>query len=529
MNPPSADAGGVLRSLTTQDVAGSDSRIDLAIVLSLALITLIIHVLADPQYGYFRDELYFLACGRHLAWGYVDQPPLIAAIAEFSRWLLGDSLRAIRFFPALAGAGKVLLTGLITRELGGRRYAQVLACVAVITAPIYLGIDHLLTMNAFEPLFWMGCAFVAIRTLKGGNPRLWLVFGALAGLGLENKYSMLFFGFAFVVGVLFTRQRKIFLNKWLWLGGAVAFLIYLPNFLWEVWHHWPMFEILENIQHSHKNEPVTLWSFFTGQLLLLEPLAAPLWLGGLAWFFFAKAAKPFRLLGWTFVVLFATFVLLHGKVYYLAPAYPMLFAAGGIAVERWVERSSTTWLKWAVVAVLVAAGGLLAPFAIPILPVDTYIAYQKALHLEPPRTEQHRMGPLPQSYADMFGWPEMVAKVAEAYNKLTPEEKSKCAVFAQNYGEAGAVDFFGPKYGLPRALSGHNNYFLWGPDGYTGDVMIVMGDRRKGLEKYFDHVELGAVFEDPYVMPYENHLPIWICRGIKVPLKKLWPRLKIYI
>jgi Dolichyl-phosphate-mannose-protein mannosyltransferase len=505
------------------------NRTDLAIILSLALATLLLHVLADVNYGYFRDELYFLACGRHLDWGYVDQPPLVAAIAAFSRWLLGDSLRAIRFFPALAAAGKVLLTGLIARELGGRRYAQVLACVAVIAAPAYLGIDHLLTMNAFEPLFWMGCAYVAIRIIKGGSPKLWLVFGALAGLGLENKYSMLFFGFAFVVGLVLTPQRKALLNPWIWLGGVVAFLIYYPNFLWEVRHHWPMFEILSNIQHSSKNTPVSLLSFFLSQLLLMEPLAAPLWLTGLAWLFFSKAAKPFRLLGWTFAVLFATFVLLHGKVYYLAPAYPMLFAAGGIVTENWIERRGTAWLKTAIVDILVAAGGILAPFAIPILPVESYIAYQKALHLEPPRTEQHKMGPLPQGYADMFGWPEMVGKVAEVYGKLTPQEKSKCAIFAQNYGEAGAIDFFGPKYGLPHALSGHNNYFLWGPGQYTGDVMIVMGDRREVLEKYFDSVELGAVFENPYVMPYENDMPIWICRGAKIPLKELWPRVKVYM
>ncbi len=509
--------------------ARSDFKGDLAVIVGLSLATLLLHVLADSNYGYFRDELYFLACGRHLAWGYVDQPPLIAAIAEFSRWLLGDSLRAIRFFPALAGAAKVLLTGLVTRELGGKRYAQVLACVAVITAPIYLGIDHLLTMNAFEPLFWMGCAYVAIRIIKGGSPKLWLVFGALAGLGLENKYSMLFFGFAFAVGLLLTPQRKVLRSPWIWIGGAVAFLVYLPNFLWEIRQHWPMFEILNNIQQSNKNTPVNLLSFFLGQLLLMEPLAAPLWLAGLAWFFFSKAGKPFRLLGWTFVVLFATFVLLHGKVYYLAPAYPMLFAAGGIAAEGWIERRRAAWLKPAITGVLIVAGVILAPFAIPILPVETYIAYQKALHLEPPRTEQHKMGPLPQGYADMFGWPEMVAKVAEVYTKLTPEEKSECAIFAQNYGEAGAVDFFGPKYGLPHALSGHNNYYLWGPDDYSGEVMIVMGDRREVLEKYFDHVEFGAVFQNPYVMPYENNLPIWVCRGAKVPLRELWPHVKVYM
>jgi hypothetical protein len=216
-------------------------------------------------------------------------------------------------------------------------------------------------------------------------------------------------------------------------------------------------------------------------------------------------------------------------VYYLAPAYPMLFAAGGIATEQWIERRGAAWLKPGLVAILFAAGALLAPFAIPILPVQTYIAYQGFMHLEPPRTEQHKIGPLPQTYADMFGWPEMTAKVADVYDKLTPADKARCGIFAQNYGEAGAIDFFGARYGLPHALSGHNNYFLWGPDGYTGEVMIVMGDRRDVLEKYFVSVELGAVFQNPYVMPYENDMSIWICRGAKVPLKDMWPHLKVYI
>lgn len=529
MSNPSSDAEASRRAPALPAGEPCFTRSDFAVILSLALATLIVHVIFDVNYGYFRDELYFLACGQRLDWGYVDQPPLIAAIAAFSRWLLGDSLRAIRFFPALAGAVKVLLTGLITRELGGKRFAQILACVAVITAPIYLGIDHLLTMNAFEPLFWMGCVYVAILIFKGGSPKLWLAFGALAGLGLENKYSMLFFGFAFVVGLLLTSRRTVLLDKWIWLGGAVAFLIYLPNFLWELHHHWPMFEILNNVQNSGKNSPVNLASFFSAQILILDPLALPLWLAGLGWLFFSKTGKTFRCLGWTFLILFATFVILHGKMYYLAPAYPMLFAGGGIVYETWIERRNATWLKPVATAILIVGGALLAPFAIPVLPVETYVAYQKALHLEPPRTEQHRMGPLPQGFADMFGWPEMTSKVAEVYNKLMPEEKSKCGIFGQNYGEAGAIDFFGPRYGLPPAVSGHNNYFLWGPRGYSGEIMIVMGDQRENLEKYFNQVELGAVFQHPYVMPYENNLPIWICRGAKVSLNDLWPHLKLYI
>jgi hypothetical protein len=358
---------------------------------------------------------------------------------------------------------------------------------------------------------------------------LWLAFGALAGLGLENKYGMLFFGFAFVVGLFLTPWRRVLLEKWIWLGGVLAFLIYLPNFIWEARHHWPMFEILNNIQHSNKNTPVDFFSFLKAQILVLDPLAFPLWLVGLGWLLFGRPAKAHRALGWTFVVLFATFVILRAKVYYLAPVYPMLFAAGSVLIEGWIRRKDAGWLKPTIVLPLVVSGAVLAPFAVPILPVENYIAYQKALHMEPPRTEQHRLGPLPQGYADMFGWPEMVATVAEVYNKLSLAEKTQCGIFGQNYGEAGAIDFFGPKYGLPHAISGHNNYFLWGPGNLSGEVMIVLGDERENLEKYFRQVELGSTFHHPYVMPYENDMPIWVCRGPKMSLADLWAKVKDYI
>ena len=498
----------------------------LAVIGCFSFGAFVLHMLFNGRYGYFVDELYYVACSRHLDWGYVDQPPLIAVITWIERTTLGDSLHALRFLPAVAAGLLVLLTGLIVRELGGRRYAQVLACVAVIVAPVYLGLGNLLTMNAFEPLFWMGCALVVIKIIKGGSPKLWLLFGLVAGVGLENKHSMLFFGFGLLVGLLLTAERRFLRSPWFWLGGMLAFLIFAPNLVWEIRHGFPTIELLRNVQRSGRNVALGSASFLAQQVLVMQPLAAPLWLAGLWCFLRDEAGRKFRVLGWTYLVILLCFLILHGRVYYLAPAYPMLFAAGAVAFERFAEHGNHAWLKPAYVVGLLVTGALLAPFAyFPILPVDEYIAYSRVLHFEPPQIENHRIGPLPQIYADMYGWKEMAEAVAGAYSKLSPEDKQNCAIFGQNYGQAGAIDFFGAKIGLPSAISGHQSYFYWGPRSYTGECMIVMDDSPAKLSKEFDSWEKVATVYHPYSMPYE-HFDVYLCRGLHRPLAQVWPSLK---
>jgi len=485
-------------------------------VAALALATVVLHLICINQYGYFRDELYYLACGEHLDWGYVDQPPLIGLLAFLIRHTLGTSLFAIRIIPVLAHGGIVLLTAAIARRLGASPFAQRLAALCSMIAPLYAALGHFLSMNVFDPLLWMGCVWAYLAN------RRWLLFGTLAGIGLENKHAILFFGLAFVIGLLFSEDRRELIRPRIWIGGLIAFAIFLPNLIWEWRHHFATLELLSNIAHSHKNAPVTAWSFFTGQILLMNPILLPVWLAGLVWLI---RQPRFRALGVTYVALFIEFVVMKGKVYYIGPAYPMLFAAGAIVVDRAL---AARW-RLAVVTAIVTAGALVMPLALPILPVETFIAYQKRLHLEPPRTESMRLGPLPQQYADMFAWPEMVAVVAHAYDQLSPADRAKCAIFAQNYGEAGAIDLFGPQYGLPKAISGHQSYFLWGPRGATGEVMIVLNDRRERLEELFDHVEQVGVVHHPYAIPYENDKPVHLCRGLKAPLNELWPKIKKWI
>ena len=483
----------------------------------------LVHLYAGRHYGYFVDELYYLACSRHLDWGYVDQPPLIALITWAERMLFGDSLPAIRFLPAVAGAAEVALTAMIARELGGKRFAQGLAALAVLVAPGILATDNLLSMNAFEPLIWMGCAWLVIRMIKTGNQRLWIWFGILAGAGLENKYSMLIFGGGIVFGLLLTPQRRLLLSPWLWIGGAIALLIFLPNLVWNVQRHFPFLELQANIRRSGRDVPLGPVSFFGQEILAVHLLSLPIWLGGLWFYFFSRAGKPFAALGWAWIFTAAVIVTMSPRVYYLFPAYPALFAAGGVVWEMWWARRGR--MKLVYPAMMIVTGAAFSPLAIPVLPPETYIRYTEALHVRPPAIETHKLGPLPQIFADQFGWEEMTAAVAKVYQGLPPEVRARTAIFGQNYGQAGAIDLFGPKYGLPSAISGFQNYFFWGPRNYTGESVIVMAGQQEELEQSFASVEKVASVGHPYAMPYE-HFDIFYCRGLKQPLQKVWPRVK---
>ncbi len=519
---PGAEPGALPRAFAGPWVAS-----ETAIVISLAAAVCLLHLLVNGRYGYFRDELYYAACGEHLAWGYVDHAPLVALVARFSRWLLGDSLFALRFFPALAGAAKVLLTAWMVRELGGRRFALTLAATTAFLAPVYLTFDNFLSMNAFEPVFWMLCAGLAMRIVNRGNSRLWLLFGLVAGLGLLNKHSMLFFGLGMFLGLLLTPERRVFREKWIWLGGLIAFLIFLPNLVWEIRNEWPTIEILRNVARV-KNAPVTPLEFTWQQALLVHPLGAPICLAGLYFFQRAKDGKPYRFLGWTYLLVLAQLLVLKGKIYYLAPIYPMLFAAGAVGIERWIRERNWNWMKPAILAPLVVGGIVAAPLALPLLPVDAMEKYSRFWNVEDVKVEQGDSGRLPQLWADMFGWENQVATVARVYHSLPAAEQAKCALLAGNYGEAGAIDYFGRAYGLPKAISGNNSYYLWGPRDYSGEVVISVGVALEQLQQIFGQVEQAALIVDEYAPPDEGNLPVYICRKPKMPLEQAWPIVKLY-
>ena len=499
------------------------------LIILFSAVALLVHLLTNGRYGYFRDELYYVACGQHLAFGYVDQPPLSILLLRLSELLLGSSLFAIRLLPALAGAATVAITGLITRELGGRAWAIALACAGSLCALFNLAVGNFFSMNAFEPLFWMGCMYLLVRIINGGSPTLWLWFGVLVGLGLENKHSTVFFAAGVCIALLLTPERRHFAEKWIWFGGLIAFAVALPNILWQVRHHWPTYELLSNIARSDKNIALSPAQFIVQQIVFMNPGTLPLWLAGLCWVFGSRDGRRYMALGIVYVVLLGEFIILHGKSYYLAPAYPMLFAAGGVTVER-VFVNRLRWFKPGLLVLIVAAGALLAPLVVPILPPGKLVAYMRTIGLQLPRTETSHTAPLPQIFADQFGWREMVASVGHVYNHLRPEDKKRAAIFCQNYGEAGAIDFFGPQFGLPSAISGHQNYFLWGPRDWTGEVALVLDTHDDNEREQFASVEdLGQIVSSPWAMPFERRMHIYLCHDLKANVRDFWPRVKKWL
>jgi hypothetical protein len=500
-----------------------------ATLFALALARLLLQFGGITRYGFFRDELYYMACGQHLAWGYVDQPPLIAFVAWLSRHVFGDSIVSVRLLPALAGAALVLLVGLFARELGGGRLAQTLAAVSMLFAPLSLAFSAFLSMNAFEPVFWLLCAWFVVRIVKGASPKLWLAVGAICGLGLENKHTMFVFGIGLVAGLALSGKWRLFGSKWIWIGGLVGLALFLPNFLWEARNGWPQIVVVHNARHF-KNASITPLQFLSEQVLFLHPIALPLWLAGLVWLFAAKEGERFRFVGWAFLAVIGIFIVFGGKSYYPFPAYPMLFAAGGVAFEKCVARPNRRWLKFAYPALLVAGGLVTVPFGVPMLTVNAFLRYSQAIPLaRPVKTERDSAAPLPQLYGDMFGWDTTAAAVARVYQSLPDSQRADCAILAGDYGNAGAIDYYGPKLGLPRAISGHNSYFYWGPRNYSGACVILFGDRSAELKELFGDAQLVATVSNPLAMPAEQSVPIYLCHKPRAPLAEMWPRFKLII
>jgi hypothetical protein len=431
----------------------------------------------------------------------------------------------------------VVQTAILAREFGGRRFALLLTAITIVIAPQYLSNGSLLGTNCLEPNLWMGCVYFAILAIKRDSPRYWLWFGVVAGLGLQEKYSIAVFGFGMVIGLLLTAQRHVFLNRWIWLGGLAAFLIFLPNVLWNIHYHWPFLELMHNIRAEGRDVILPLPQYFFQQTLLVHPFTAPIWLTGLFALLFSARLKPYRALGWSYLACFTVFFVLHGKNYYLAPVYPMLLAAGAVVIESAIEGRASpvtgnshlprAWLKPVIVIILLASGAHLAPIVVPVLSPDAFLAYAKSLPFKLPVMEHsHARAALPQWYADQFGWQEIVAETAQAWNRIPVEDRKDCGIFAQDYGQAGAIDFLGRRYGLPRSLSGNQTWFLWGPQGYSGDCLIVLDDTRENLEQLWGRVEyVGTSADNPYAL--EKQIDVFICRGAKFgTLAELWPHVK---
>lgn len=485
----------------------------------------LVHLFGNAHYGFFRDELYFIICGMHPQWGYVDQPPIVPLLAAFTQ-LFGHSLLLLRIVPALFAAGGAYVTCLLVVEFGGGAFAEVLASLAYLFAGVLLSFGMKVGPDEVGLTTWPLLAYLLVRISRDGDPRLWPFAGAVAGISIQSKYSVLFFLVALFVGVILTPQRRVLANRWFAAGAGIMLLIALPNFLWQAHYHFPMWELLRAGQNG-KNLIAGPLLYLAQQVLITNLFLFPVWVIGVIWLI---ARPSLRFLGYAYVVLIALMIVFHGKHYYPANIYPIVIAAGAVAIEAWTAHLALA--RIAVMAYALVLGPVFLPFSLPILPVETFVAYQDRVDdiLHIPRaalaTEHNReTSTLPGDWADMHGWPEMAAAVQRVYDSLSPSDRAAAVVLGNNYGEASAVQFFAPE--IP-VIGTHNQYWLWGPDGYDGRVLIQTGGTCWHKDGYFTSRTIAATLTSRWAIGYENDIPINICRGLKIPVAQFWAKAKHY-
>jgi hypothetical protein len=503
-----------------------------------AFVQVALHAASVGRYGTFRDELYYLSCASRPAAGYVDQPAFSILFLSVWRALFGDSAAALMVPPALCGAAVVVLTGLLARRFGGGAAAQGLASIAAAVAPIWVGMTGYYSMNSFDILFWT-LAATLLAALLGGDPgprtgRLWLLLGCVLALGLSNKISVLWLGFGIFAGLVLTPARRLLATLGPWLAGGLAFLGLLPYLAWNAFHGWPTLEFMRRAA-AEKYVASSPMTFLKDLLLFFDPLAAPLWIGGLLWLLASRDGKRFRALGIVFLATLGVLLLNRtSKTEYLAAAFAPLLAAGGVVAERVLHRGRSAVPAVLYAAILLAAGLALAPLAVPLLPPDGYVAYAKRLGLGAPTTERNEMGPLPQHFADRFGWPEMAAEVARVASTMSAGERRTARVWARNYGEAAALEKYGAPLGLPPVLCPHNSFWFWSVadarrNAPLAGPFIVIGGSRESLTPVFREVEEAGKTAHPLAMPYENGRTIWLCRDPKQYLETVLQRDRLFI
>jgi hypothetical protein len=508
--------------LKKQAAAGNGSAV--GVIIGFAFAALVFHLLVNALggYGIFRDEYYYIACSKRLAPGYVDHPPLAMFFMAAGRLLFGAGQFGIRVLPGLSHALTVALAGLIARRLGGRRAAVALACLAVFLAPIIIGHCNIFQMNAFAYLFWALAAWLLVAIAQESRPRLWLLLGVVMGLGLLNKIDFLWLGLGLAVALLLTDWRRHLATPWPWAAAAIALLLFSPFVAWNAAHGFPHLEFIRNATAA-KYAGLTRGDFLVGQLMLPNPVNFFLWFPGLLFLLFRRQGRAYRVLGIIFLTAFM--VLLanpHSKAEYLGPAYPMLFAAGAVAWERWAEKGRRRLWLYSFAGLGAAVSLLILPFAVPVLPVESYIRYAVASGMPQESPEGKRLAELPQFYADMFGWEELARDVSAVYLSLPPAEQESAVVLGRNYGHAAALEYYATKYPLPPAISTHNSYWFWGYPRWKAAAVIVLGGDIVELRRRCADVCLAALHSCRYCLPNENGMPIHVCRGLRQPLSEFW-------
>jgi hypothetical protein len=503
-------------------------RVAWRVLIGLAAVKLAVHVAASQfAYGYMTDELYYLDSTDRLDWGYVDHPPFSIALLALVRSTLGESILAIRCVPALLGAAMVLLIGLMAREMGGGRAAQGLAALATLMSPIYLGIGGFYSMNAIDAALWPLAMLFVLRLINGADPRLWLALGTVLGVGLLNKLSVMWFGFGLFVGLLLTPERRWFATPWPWLAGVIALACLAPHLWWQVGHDFPFLEFNRNAAR-YKVGSISPLAFASRQLLIMNPIAAPFWVGGLAYVFAADRARAYRPVAWIWVAVFGLLITTGtARIHYLAPAYGVALAAGGVAVERLARREAWRRLTAATALGLTAAGLLAMPLALPLLPPKRLVALIQTVGFEIPQ-ERDKSGVLPINLALQFHPRAVLEPVLTAYLRLSPADRARVGILTGGFGETGAINVLGRSSGLPRSVGYHNHYWMWGPGDETGELMIVVHESEAQLREWFAEVERVGEIECEYCMPALSAKSVYLCGRPRRPLAELWPELKSY-
>jgi hypothetical protein len=491
-----------------------------------ALGTLFLHLLGNPHYGFFRDELYFIVCGFHPQFGYVDQPPVVPLLSAFTQ-LGGHSLFLLRAVPAICAAGGAYATVRLVQEFGGGRFGQVLATIAFLGAPVLMAFGMKVSTDEIGLWLWPLIALWLVQLVRGANPRLWLAVGVTAGFASESKYSALFFFAALFVGLICTPQRKIVRSWWALAGVGLAAVIVAPNVAWQAANGFPMWELLQAGQHG-KNVIVGPIVYLIQELAITNLYLAPLWILGVVWL---VRMPQLRFLGYAYLVLILEMIVLHGKHYYPADVYPIVIAAGATALDGWISRRVA--VRGAVLAFAGAFAIVLAPLELPILGETQLVSYEtsvvRALYPIPGGmlATEHNTGPaIGSDFADMHGWPELARAVQGAYDSLPADVRAHTVVFATNYGDASALAIFAPK--LP-VISTHNQYWLWSYGSATGDSMLEVGGSCWHDEHFFaKQTAVERYTTSLPVMDYENNLSFLLCRGLRVPMSRLWHDSKNY-
>ena len=480
------------------------------------------------SYGYMSDEFYYLDCAAHLAWGYVDHPPLSVALVGLVRETLGTSLLALRLLPVLAHIGAMVTAALLARELGGRRTAQGLAALATVTAPVYLGLSSFYSMNSFEALFWGGAALVLTRIAAGAPGTTWLLLGGILGLAILNKISALWLGLGIAVGIVVTPQRRWLATPWPWLGGVIALVIASPYAIWLAGNDWPLLEFMRNATQNKMVEKSVL-RFAEEQILMLNPVVAPFWLTGLGTLLAAERLRPHRWLAWIWITVFALLAALGAaRANYLAPAYLPLLAAGGVAFEALGRTPRWRWLPAVAATAMCLGGAVIAPYATPLLPPERFVAFQRAVGISAPTEERGPQSELPLHFTLRFGWPEMRAALSRGLTTLTPDEREKAVVMGAWFGDTGMLNFYREAEGFPPAITGHNNYWLWGPGEGRGEVLVALLPDDAELRKYYARVEPVADVDCKWCRPSVDDLRVWVCRDPYRPIQDWWAEIKHY-